>query len=161
MTDYKVKLVLVIIRKTIGWRKLSENIGRREFRTRTGLDFDTIKRALPDLCQKLGITVEQVRDRDRRKFTWTVAEGAIVNLEKAEKEKARQSRKRGELPPQQEGGQITPNLEGQNPSTQYSTNNSEVVRAALDRTRKRPKELHDSKVGAPFGDPDWYVEGGK
>ncbi len=140
----EVKLVLVIIRKTIGWGKLSENIGRREFRKRTGLDFDTIKRALPGLCQRLGITVEQVRDRERSKFTWTIAKGAVLNLEKAEREKARKSRIRGELPPQQQGGQITPDLEGQNPSTQYTPNSSERVRMAVDRARERLKALRDA-----------------
>ncbi|SRR5579883_3435863 len=58
----EAKLVLVIWRKTIGWSKLSENIGTRELCKRTGLNRDTVKDTIRTACEKVGIVIEQEKE---------------------------------------------------------------------------------------------------
>jgi hypothetical protein len=112
----EAKLLLVIWRKTIGWNKLSEEIGTKELSNRARLDRDTVKDTIRSACQKGGVVIEQEKENgvlSRRRYTWPINERVAATLDKTYKG----SGVGGKLPPTHRG-QNTPEGEGQNPPTQ-------------------------------------------
>jgi hypothetical protein len=108
----QVKLALVILRKTIGWGKYSDEIGTKQFCILAKLDRDTVKDAIHNVCEKVGIMIEQKRENkvlSRRRYTWPKNERVRATLEKVGQ------RQKG-------GGQNTPQSEGDNPPTQLHSN---------------------------------------
>jgi phage replication O-like protein O len=105
----EVKLALVIFRKTIGWGKFSDQIGTTQFCKLAKLDKDTVKDAIHNVCEKVGIMTEQQRENGvlpRRRYTWPMNERVKATLDKTQGKKG--------------GGQITPEGGGQNPPTQLN-----------------------------------------
>lgn len=54
-----VKIALVLLRKTFGWGRRSEEIGATELGLRAGVDKDVLKNRISPLCARLGVTREQ------------------------------------------------------------------------------------------------------
>jgi len=108
----ELKLALVIFRKTIGWGKYSDQIGRKQLCILAKLDKDTVKDAIHNVCEKVGIVTEQTLENrvlSRRRYTWPKNERVKATLDKVGQR-------------QEGGGQNTPQGEGDNPPTQLHSN---------------------------------------
>jgi len=113
----ELKLALTIWRKTIGWGKLSDQIGTKQFCILAKLNRDTVKDSIHPACQKVGIVTEQKPENgvmSRRRYTWSINERVEATLQAADQ------RHKGR-------GQNPPHGEGYKPPTQLSMNKLKPV----------------------------------
>jgi Bacteriophage replication protein O len=108
----ELRLALTIWRKTIGWGKLSDQIGTKQFCKVANLNRDTVKDSIHTACEKVGIVTEQKRENgvvSRRRYTWPKNDRVKATLDEVSQR-------------QNGGGQNTPQSEGDNPPTQLHSN---------------------------------------
>lgn len=85
-----VKIALVLLRKTLGWGRQSEEIGATELALRAGVDKDVLKDRISLLCAKLGVErQEQTGEtksgntiRLRTRYHWPINERVRKLLDK-------------------------------------------------------------------------------
>jgi 5-methylcytosine-specific restriction endonuclease McrA len=156
----EIKLALVIWRKTIGWGRLSEQIGTRELCKRGKLNKYTVKDTISGLCEKAGITKEQKREcgvLSRRRFTWPMNKRVTAVIAQARRDWVG-----GKVPPTPEGqttpedgGEIDPEGGGPSPPTQCNTYESTTYESTNERKVMKPRNVKPQPVN--IGDPDLYV----